>query len=75
MAARWWSARCWPARGWSKRRRRLAAALVVLLAAGGIAARVLTQPGPACQQALIPAYFYPGADWAEAIGSTPAPGS
>ncbi|HEY6786527.1 MAG TPA: spherulation-specific family 4 protein [Trebonia sp.] len=59
-------------RRWTPRRR-LAAALVVLLAAGGIVAGVLTQSGPACQQALIPAYFYPGADWAEAIASKPPP--
>jgi hypothetical protein len=51
----------------------LAVALVVLLAAVGIAVRVLTVAGPACQQALIPAYFYPGAGWAEEIGSKPAP--
>ena len=52
---------------------RLAAVLVVLLVAAGLAARVLTEPGPACQQALIPAYFYPGAGWSEAIGSKPPP--
>jgi hypothetical protein len=52
---------------------RLAAALAVLLVAGGIAARVLTEPGPTCQQALIPAYFYPGAGWAVAVASKPPP--
>jgi hypothetical protein len=55
------------------RRRLLLAVVVLLLAAGGIVARVLTESRPACQQALIPAYFYPGAGWAEAIASKPPP--
>jgi Spherulation-specific family 4 len=42
-------------------------------AAGGIAARVITEPGRYCQQALIPAYFYPGAEWTRAIESKPPP--
>jgi hypothetical protein len=73
VAARRWPPRWWPARRWPPRWWRLAAVLVVLLAAGGIAVRVLIEPGPACQQTLIPAYFYPGAGWAEEIGSKPAP--
>jgi hypothetical protein len=52
---------------------RLAAALALLLVAAGIVTRVLTESGPACQQTLIPAYFYPGAGWAEAIASKPPP--
>jgi hypothetical protein len=52
---------------------RLLLAVVLLLAAGGVAVRVLTEAGPACQQALIPAYFYPGAGWNEAIGGKPPP--
>jgi hypothetical protein len=48
-------------------------ALVILLAAGGVVAGVLIESGPTCQQALVPAYFYPGASWTEAIGSKPPP--
>ena len=54
-------------------RLRLLLASVLLIAAGGVAARLITGPGPFCQQALIPAYFYPGADWAKAITSKPPP--
>jgi hypothetical protein len=35
--------------------------------------RIVTEPGPSCQQSLIPAYFYPGANWVKAIDSKPAP--
>ena len=65
------------------RRRRARAArpwVFVLLAAilltltGGIAERYFLAAGPACQQALIPAYFYPGPTWNRAIASKPAPG-
>jgi hypothetical protein len=48
-------------------------ALVVLLGAGGVVAGVLIESGPTCQQALVPAYFYPGPGWTEAIGSKPPP--
>jgi hypothetical protein len=41
--------------------------------AGGVAARVITEPRPFCQQALVPAYFYQGADWTTAIDSKPPP--
>ena len=54
-------------------RRRLTVALVIALAAGGVVTGVLISSGPTCQQALIPAYFYPGAGWSEAIGSKPPP--
>ena len=54
-------------------RLRLLLAGVLVTAAGGIAARVITEPGPYCQQALIPAYFYPGADWTRAIETKPTP--
>ena len=55
------------------RRLRLLLASVVLLAVGGIVIRIVTEPGPSCQQSLIPAYFYPGANWVKAIDSKPAP--
>ena len=51
---------------------RLAVA-VTLVAAGLIAYRVISGNGPACQQAMVPAYFYPGADWKQAVASRPAP--
>jgi Spherulation-specific family 4 len=73
-----------PARGPRSARRRWARAgrpwLLVLLAAialtltGGIAGRYLLAAGPACQEALIPAYFYPGPTWTRAIDSKPVPG-
>jgi hypothetical protein len=52
---------------------RLLLAAILLIAAGGIAVRLITRPGPSCQQALIPAYFYPGANWTRAIDSRPPP--
>jgi Spherulation-specific family 4 len=55
------------------RRLRVLLATVLLLAAGGIAVRIVTEPGPSCQQSLIPAYFYPGADWVRAIDSKSPP--
>ena len=33
----------------------------------------MTEPGPSCQQSLIPAYFYPGANWVRAIDSKSPP--
>ena len=62
-----------PSRRRPASRWRLAAVLALLLVAAGIVTRVLTEPGPACQQALIPAYFYPGAGWTKAIASEPPP--
>jgi hypothetical protein len=50
----------------------LLAGLVLL--AGLLAIRLLPGPGPRCQQIGIPAYFYPGASWARAVSSSPAPG-
>jgi len=43
------------------------------LAAGLAAVRLLPGPGPRCQEVSIPAYFYPGPIWAEAVSSSPAP--
>jgi hypothetical protein len=51
----------------------LAAALLLTLT-GGIAERYLLAARPVCQEALIPAYFYPGPTWNRAIDSKPAPG-
>jgi hypothetical protein len=62
------------ARRWHPPRRlRLLLAAILLIVAGGITVRLITQPGPSCQQALIPAYFYPGANWTRAIDSKPPP--
>jgi Spherulation-specific family 4 len=55
------------------RRLRLLLACVLLITAGGIAIRIATEPGPSCQQSLIPAYFYPGANWVKATDSKPPP--
>ena len=54
-------------------RLRLLLASVLLLTVGGIAIRIVTEPGPSCQQSLIPAYFYPGANWVRAIDSKSPP--
>lgn len=68
-----------PAQGSRHARRRLAPrfrvllAAILLIAAGGIAVRLITEPSRSCQQALIPAYFYPGPDWVSAIDSKPPP--
>ena len=47
---------------------------VVLIAAAGVAVRTVLENAPPCQKTLVPAYFYPGADWTTAIDSNPAPG-
>ncbi len=49
-------------------------AAILLTLTGGIAERYILAAGPACQEALIPAYFYPGPIWTRAIDSKPAPG-
>jgi hypothetical protein len=54
-------------------RLRLLLASVLLLTAAGVAIRIATEPGPFCQQSLIPAYFYPGANWVTAIDSKSPP--
>jgi hypothetical protein len=48
-------------------------AAILVIAAGGIAVRLITESVRSCQQTLIPAYFYPGANWTEAIDSKPPP--
>jgi Spherulation-specific family 4 len=47
---------------------------IVLIAAVGVGVRVVLENGPACEKSVVPAYFYPGADWTAAIDSHPAPG-
>ena len=42
---------------------RLVLAGVLLLAAGAVAVRLVTESRSGCQEAFVPAYFYPGADW------------
>ncbi len=56
-----------------RRRLFLILAGMLVISATGVAVRLITEPGPACQQALIPAYFYPNSDWNEAIDSKPPP--
>jgi Spherulation-specific family 4 len=72
-----------PRKGGRKRHRRpparrpraiLLMTAVVLIAAGGVGVRAVLENSPACQKTLVPAYFYPGANWAEAINSNPVPG-
>jgi hypothetical protein len=44
---------------------------MLALAAGLLAGRLVPGASPRCQQISVPAYFYPGADWARAVGSRP----
>ena len=55
--------------------RRLAVVLAAVLAvaAGAVAVHVATGSRPGCQQAFVPAYFYPGAGWTQAVTSKPPP--
>ncbi len=55
--------------------RRLIAALAVVLvvAASAVAVGIVTGSRSGCQEALVPAYFYPGAGWTRAITSKPPP--
>jgi Spherulation-specific family 4 len=65
-----------PVRARSRRpalRLRLLLAGTLLAVTGGVVARLITEPRPSCQQALVPAYFYQGADWTTAIDSKPPP--
>lgn len=55
-----------------KRRALLTLSAVVAIAAAVVAVRLISESGPACQSA-VPAYFYPGPDWAQAIASKPVP--
>jgi Spherulation-specific family 4 len=48
-------------------------ALAGILLAAGLAIRLTTGSHSPCQQAAIPAYFYPGANWTRAIDSKPVP--
>lgn len=47
--------------------------MILLTAAAGIGKRMILAASPPCPKVLVPAYFYPGADWAEATGSKPPP--
>lgn len=57
----------------SRQRLFLLLAAILVISATGVAVRLITEPGQQCQQALIPAYFYPDGDWNEAIDSKPPP--
>jgi Spherulation-specific family 4 len=51
----------------------LVLAAIVATAAAGVAATQILAAKPPCQQVLVPAYFYPGASWAQALTSRPVP--
>jgi Spherulation-specific family 4 len=57
----------------ARRRVLLLSAAILLILTGAIVTRYLLEAGPACQEALVPAYFYPGPTWTRAIDSKPAP--
>ena len=46
---------------------------ILLIAAMGVAAVLIAPGNVTCQQVVVPAYFYPGPDWAHAAGSRPVP--
>ena len=46
---------------------------VLVVAAGAVALRSVTGSRSGCQEAFVPAYFYPGASWTGAITSQPPP--
>ena len=46
---------------------------VLVVAAGAVAVHLVTESRSGCQEALVPAYFYPGANWTRAITSKPPP--
>ena len=50
-----------------------ALAAVLVVAAGAITVRPVLRSRAGCQEALVPAYFYPGASWTQAITSKPPP--
>jgi Spherulation-specific family 4 len=52
----------------------VALAAVLALAAGAVTVRLVTGSRSGCQEAFVPAYFYPGASWTQAITSKPPPG-
>jgi Spherulation-specific family 4 len=51
----------------------VALAAIAATGAAGIAATQILAAPPPCQQVLVPAYFYPGANWTRALTSRPAP--
>jgi len=51
----------------------LLAGAILAAAAGVTAALILPRGSRLCQQAVVPAYFYPGPSWARAVTSRPAP--
>lgn len=68
-----------PAGGWRRAGHRnrprllLALAGLPLVAAGLLMLWLRPGPGARCEEISVPAYFYPGAAWARAIGSHPPP--
>lgn len=55
------------------RRLIVALAAVLVVAAGTVTVRLVAGSRSGCQEALVPAYFYPGAGWTQAITSKPPP--
>ena len=55
------------------RRLIVALAAVLAVAAGAVTVLLVTGSRLGCQEAFLPAYFYPGAGWAQAITSKPPP--
>ena len=51
----------------------VALAAVLAVAAGAVTVRLVTGSRSGCQEAFVPAYFYPGAGWTQAITSKPPP--
>ena len=58
----------------ARRRVFLLLTVILLTLTGGVTERYILEAGPACQEALVPAYFYPGPTWTRAIDSQPVPG-
>jgi hypothetical protein len=63
----------WFAVGTARSRLALVLAAVLVIAVGAVAVRLVTGSRSGCQEALVPAYFYPGANWTRAITSKPPP--
>jgi len=52
----------------------LSLAGILSLATAGLAIPLISRSHAPCQEAAIPAYFYPGANWNRAVSSKPVPG-
>jgi hypothetical protein len=52
---------------------RLIAIVGIVAVAFGVTSVVRHQRDPSCQRTFVPAFFYPGPQWSQATGSSPAP--